>query len=73
MGKDDKVYNENEIKERLKKELPLWIFEGNWINGKKNGLHKKWNRDGEDWYFRNKDGTRKTKFWVKSEKFLFAE
>jgi len=34
MGKDDKVYNEEEIKERLKKELPLWFYEGNWIKRK---------------------------------------
>ena len=34
MGKDDKVYNEEEIKERLKKELPLWFYEENWIKRK---------------------------------------
>ncbi len=34
MGKDDKVYSEVEIKERLKKDLPLWVFEGNWIKRK---------------------------------------
>ena len=34
MSKDDKVYSEEEIKERLKKDLPLWIFEGNWIKRK---------------------------------------
>ena len=34
MGKDDKVYSEPEIKERLKKDLPLWVFEGNWIKRK---------------------------------------
>ena len=35
MGKDDKVYSEVEIKEKLKKDLPLWVFESNWI--KRNG------------------------------------
>ena len=34
MGKDDKVYSEVEIKEKLKKDLPLWVFEGNWIKRK---------------------------------------
>ena len=34
MSKDEKVYNEAEIKDRLKKELPLWVFEGNWIKRK---------------------------------------
>ena len=34
MGKDDKVYSEVEIKERLKKELPLWVLESNWIKRK---------------------------------------
>ena len=34
MSKDDKVYNEAEIKDRLKKELPLWFYEGNWIKRK---------------------------------------
>ena len=34
MSKDDKVYSEVKIKERLKKDLPLWSFEGNWIKRK---------------------------------------
>ena len=34
MSKEDKVYSEAEIKERLKKDLPLWVFEGNWIKRK---------------------------------------
>ncbi len=34
MSKDDKVYNKAEIKERLKKDLPLWVYEGNWIKRK---------------------------------------
>ena len=34
MGKDDKVYSEAEINEKLKKDLPLWVFEGNWIKRK---------------------------------------
>ena len=34
MGKDDKVYSEAEVKDKLKKELPLWVYEGNWIKRK---------------------------------------
>ena len=34
MGIDYKVYNETEIKEKLKKDLPLWTFEGKWIKRK---------------------------------------
>ena len=29
MSKDDKVYSETEIKEKLKKELQNWFYEGN--------------------------------------------
>ena len=34
MSKNDKVYSQVEIKDRLKKELPLWILENNWIKRK---------------------------------------
>ena len=34
MSKSDKVYSEAEIKNKLKKELPLWFYEGNWIKRK---------------------------------------
>ena len=34
MGVDYKVYNETELKEKLKKDLPLWTFEGKWIKRK---------------------------------------
>jgi len=34
MSKNDKVYSEAEIKNKLKKELPLWVYESNWIKRK---------------------------------------
>mgnify|MGYP001161016481 CR=1 FL=1 len=34
MGVNYKIYNEAEIKEKLKKDLPLWEFEGKWIKRK---------------------------------------
>ena len=34
MSKSDKVYSEAEIKNKLKKELPLWVYESNWIKRK---------------------------------------
>ena len=34
MSKDDKVLNEEEIKERIKKDIPFWYYEDKWIRRK---------------------------------------
>lgn len=34
MSKVDKVLNEEEIKERIKKDIPLWYYEDKWIRRK---------------------------------------
>ena len=35
MSKVDKVLNEEKIKERIKKDIPLWYYEDKWIRRKK--------------------------------------
>ena len=34
MSKDDKVFSEEEIKERIKKDIPHWYYEDKWIKRK---------------------------------------
>ena len=34
MSKNEKVFGEEEIKERIKKELPHWYYEDKWIRRK---------------------------------------